>query len=732
MVKMSSKRSLLILFLVILVAGIAGASTTVYTSRAEWEIVLGAYEEEFFDDDILNPDLSVVTDAGHVTGGVWRDELTPQEEQTTTWQFTAAVSAFGGYWNLAGPGGEGTSIAVSIDGNSVGEIPNTYSGQFWGFISTEPFSSVYLHSGSTPGIAETYEMDNMVYAADGWLELTKTADVNQGDCVVPGSEINYTITCDYTGPGDTNALLIDYLPVGVDYNSSTPEGDYNEFDGTVTWNIGTAPADGSGTFSLSCIVNYSAEPCSIITNICELIGDSTDEIAEVNTPVCFWNQIIYVDHNATGLNNGLSWEDAYLDLQDALDRAAVDGNSEIWVAAGAYEPSVPTDSPTFQFVDGIGVYGHFAGTESFIEQRNFNDPNNETFLSKTGVPTAFIVTASGQSHDNILDGFTILGAGTSGVKIENAYMTVSNCIISGDSVAEYGIYDINSAFKVTDCVISNSGVGIYADFQNNGALADTRIKNSIIQDNQTGIGFYEVVPGLTVEVENCLVHNNNYGVLCSLSSSTPIIKGCLLFSNSSGIYLNSSSAAIFNNWIYRNTTAGIYLYYPASPTTIRNDTIAYNAYGIYRYGGTAPVINSSIVCSNTSSDLGGNTAVYSWVTADGDPLFVDADMNDFHISPFSPCVNAGDPNFSDSNEVDIDGQSRLMIGETTARVDIGADEIDWPKADFDRDEIVNFIDFALFAPAWLTTDVNISLDEDSYVDINDLAEFAGYWLWKIP
>ncbi len=591
--------------------------------------------------------------------------------------------------------------------------------------------------------------------AAGELELAKTDNINEGDCVVPDSEINYTITYDFTGPGDTNVLLTDYLPAGVDYNSSTPEGDYNEFDGTVTWNIGTAPADGSGTFSLSCIVNYSAEPCSIITNICELIGDSTDEIAEVNTPVCFWNQIIYVDHNATGLNNGLSWEDAYLDLQDALDRAAVDGNSEIWVAAGTYKPSVQDNSgyKTFKLIDGIPVYGHFAGTETALWQRDLNDPNNKTILSGVGVIAPYVVTASGRSYNNILEGFTILVMGTSGdgIKIEDAYMAVSNCVIIGPGScgifahnSEFtvddcniqnnntGIYDINSSFTVTECIVqNNNNYGLYANFGDNGNLSESLISNSFIYNNNTGVHLHGT--SSPVAIENCFIHNNRDGIIVAFSSMPPFVKGCKIISNSEfGIYVSHSPINIFDNWICRNNQRGIYLYYLNSPMEIRNNTIAYNAYGIYRYGGTAPVINSSIVCLNTSSDLGGAAVVYSWVTADGDPLFVDADINDFHIMPFSPCVNAGDPGFNDSNEVDIDGQCRLMIGKTIPRVDIGADEIDWPKADFDRDEIVNFIDFALFAPAWLTTDANISLDEDSDVDIYDLAEFAGYWLWKTP
>ncbi len=55
---------------------------------------------------------------------------------------------------------------------------------------------------------------------------------------------------------------------------------------------------------------------------------------------------IFVDINASGANDGSSWTDAYIDLQDGLDAAMSAGvGTEVWVAKGIY---LPTDTP-----DGI-------------------------------------------------------------------------------------------------------------------------------------------------------------------------------------------------------------------------------------------------------------------------------------------------------------------------------------------------------------------------------------------
>lgn len=140
---------------------------TTVTDRTVWETSVGGiFREENFDDADLNPGLSFSTSIGVVTGGVWHDIVDNDPVRTTTWIFDCPITAFGGNWNLAGPGGPGKSINVYVNGSwiFIGNIPNSYSGGFWGFTCSQPFTQVRLEAGPSSGVQETYDFDNLVYS----------------------------------------------------------------------------------------------------------------------------------------------------------------------------------------------------------------------------------------------------------------------------------------------------------------------------------------------------------------------------------------------------------------------------------------------------------------------------------------------------------------------------------------------------------------------------------------
>lgn len=184
-------------------------------------------------------------------------------------------------------------------------------------------------------------------------------------------------------------------------------------------------------------------------------------------------------------------------------------------------------------------------------------------------------------------------------------------------------------------------------------------------------------------VSNCIIENNYWVgyVAGSSGTATPRINNCIIRNNGSlywGIYVNASNCEIKNNLIYNNATAGIYLSGSQTVSILNNTIVGHTTYGI-RKSGTAPTISNCILWNN-GDDLYNCTATYSCIEDNdsgignihSDPLFIDPDNDDYHISSDSPCRDAGDPNYTASQgEIDIDNESRIVFG----RIDMGADEI---------------------------------------------------------
>ncbi len=212
------------------------------------------------------------------------------------------------------------------------------------------------------------------------------------------------------------------------------------------------------------------------------------EMREVGTPDAHGDearvQVIYVDQSAIGGNDGSSWSDAFIDLQDAL-AIAVAGN-QIWVVSGSYAPDRGTGDfeASFRIVDGAAIYGGFVGGEESLDQRNVL--LNVTILSGQIGPgylnkSCHVVTAESTGEGTLVDGFTItegyandltcdLDRG-SGVYVDGGHVTFRNCIITehatgGNLNGENGgpgagIYARNANLLFIDCELSHNAAGGY-------------------------------------------------------------------------------------------------------------------------------------------------------------------------------------------------------------------------------------------------------------------------------
>lgn len=194
---------------------------------------------------------------------------------------------------------------------------------------------------------------------------------------------------------------------------------------------------------------------------------------------------IYVDSSAVnGANDGTSWEDAFLDLKDALN-PNLDTN-EIWVARGTYKPGVPGDllSSTFFIGKDVKLLGGFNGDENSANQR---DPEtNKTILSGDLMGNDVDGDFLSGKDDNVMTVVTVHTAITNATLIDG--FTIQNGHSNGTpaGIGQYGggIY-CGGAPIIQNCLFKqnyarNRGGGLYLY----GAFANgILVKDCLFKDN---------------------------------------------------------------------------------------------------------------------------------------------------------------------------------------------------------------------------------------------------------
>jgi parallel beta-helix repeat protein len=338
----------------------------------------------------------------------------------------------------------------------------------------------------------------------------------------------------------------------------------------------------------------------------------------------------YVSKTGVDANDGSSWATAKLTVQAGLNAAA--SGDQVWVALGTYVQCITLK-------DGVALYGGFAGIE---DPATFDPADRDLMANKTildGNQGGSVVTSpSGATAATRIDGFTIrngIGASSGsfryggGIYCSNSSPTIANNTITG-----------NSASGNWYCY----GGGLYCSNS-----SPTIVNNTITSNSASGS------PG------------SSYGY-------------------GGGIYCaDYSNPTIANNTITDNiaSSAGGGLYCSASSPMIANTIVAFNSSGIYRTGSSGTMVpRSNCVFGNVAYNYSGLTdPTGSNGNISADPELGDVVYGSFHISPDSPCRDAGDDTMVQSGWLDMDGQARIQ----GSHVDIGADESDgtnWPAGPY--------------------------------------------------
>lgn len=329
---------------------------------------------------------------------------------------------------------------------------------------------------------------------------------------------------------------------------------------------------------------------------------------------------------------------------------------------------------------------------------------------------------------------------------------------------------------IIDCQSTYSGFLFANGESSNAVLEGLTIINGRTYDEYGGaIACYG---GSSPTINNCTLIGNGSiftgfgGAIGCLTDSNPTITNCRIIGNSSvfggAIYCEEGSPIIRNCILTDNSAeawGGGICSYLGNPT-IQNCTFSNNTAdsggGLYTEGGTATFTNCILWAdtANTGSELmltslatvivsysdvkggesaaeveSGSTLVWDPNNIESDPNFVyashpDPNQRDYHLLPESPCINAGDPAGSYTDQTDIDENPRVIDG----RIDIGTDEFTC-VGDLDYNGTVNLSDLPMFGAYWQETGcylgvecIKADLNRDTEVNWGDLKLYVQNWL----
>ena len=316
---------------------------------------------------------------------------------------------------------------------------------------------------------------------------------------------------------------------------------------------------------------------------------------------------------------------------------------------------------------------------------------------------------------------------------DNSNPTITGCTITGNAGGEgAGVYcGLGSSPTVTDCAITDNtaslyGAGIHCHRQSSATITGCTITDNTASVSGGGIYCYHCNP----TIANCTITGNTAtdadslgGGICYKRGSTAVAANCILWANSA----------------------------------IQGSQIGMQGRSQSEEYPTLAVMHCDVEGGQAGVYVGeGSTLIWGNGNIDADPLFVDPNAADYHLSTGSPCIDAGcncavpvdfadldgDGDTDEYLPFDLDGEGRFFDDPNTPDtgsglppiVDMGAYEFggsDLPpcRGDLDGDRDVDVADLAVLLGHYgMTSGANGAdgdMDCDGDIELSDLADFLG-------
>lgn len=244
----------------------------------------------------------------------------------------------------------------------------------------------------------------------------------------------------------------------------------------------------------------------------------------------------YVNALATGTNDGTSWQNAFVKIENALSKACED--DEIWVAEGTYTPQ---KGKAFKMLNKVNMYGGFPSTGNpTMNDRNWNKYQTILEGNENSVFINYFSEEFPLTNETIIDGFILengignnmINVGLAGGAIcnTNASPTLRNLIIRNNSA--YGgaaIYNLNNSAPILiNCLLHG---------------------NSYTGPNTYGSVIFNFNTSNNTKLINCTLVNNKASAITNYNQPTVLVYNSIIFNNIKGYASNFKLAIVYTNCI---------------------------------------------------------------------------------------------------------------------------------------------------------------------------------------